>query len=380
MGTDAGEGIRGLREHFLRAHEQERLRGGARRVRVLYQQLAATAEIGSPEQGDYERGVHFYLDIERTVHLLERWSRGVLLSEYPKLADELSRLIRPRPRRDLSAREHALVLERRLAALTPFEEPRREPGRRPQAIFLAGQPGAGKTSLQESIRDVLGASTAVVYHRDDNAEAHPLYAQIFEEDPFTALPEAARDLAPDLEQRCLEHLWAQRYDTVVVDPLGDRADARDLLDGFAEAGYRVAVAFVAAHSSQSLLGIADRFKRGLDHEGLGRWTESEEHQRIYDALPGVARHLESGNHAEAVYVVDRGGGVVYENHRPADGVFEPPYAAGKRLRARRDSVPTPEESEHFNDRLAHLRSRSARRNSPDGRDRPGPRNRPGTAG
>ncbi|WP_160167397.1 hypothetical protein [Nocardiopsis valliformis] len=93
-----GRGSRASGGHFLRAHEQERLRGGARRVRILYQQLAATAEVGAPEQGDYERGVHFYLDIERTVHLLERWSRGVLLSEYPKLADELSRLVRPRPR------------------------------------------------------------------------------------------------------------------------------------------------------------------------------------------------------------------------------------------------------------------------------------------
>ena len=99
MGTDAGEGIRGVREHFLRAYEQERLRNGARRVRVLYQQLAATAEAGSPEQGDYERGVHFYLDIERVVHLLEPRSRDVLLSGYPGLADELSRLARPRPRR-----------------------------------------------------------------------------------------------------------------------------------------------------------------------------------------------------------------------------------------------------------------------------------------
>ncbi|GAA1082229.1 hypothetical protein [Nocardiopsis metallicus] len=58
MATDAGEGRQGFREHFRQAHDQERLRNGAHRVRILYQQLAATAEVGSPEQGDYERGVH----------------------------------------------------------------------------------------------------------------------------------------------------------------------------------------------------------------------------------------------------------------------------------------------------------------------------------
>lgn len=36
MGTDAGEGIQGFREHFRRSYRQERLRNGARRVRVLY--------------------------------------------------------------------------------------------------------------------------------------------------------------------------------------------------------------------------------------------------------------------------------------------------------------------------------------------------------
>lgn len=377
MDADAGEGVQGYRKRFLESYGQERLRNGARRVRILYQQLAATAEDGSPEQDDYERGVSFYLDIERTVHLLERRSRDTLLSEYPKLADDLSRLVRPRGHRTLSPREHALLLERRLASLTPFEEPRREPGRRPQAVFLAGQPGAGKTSLQESVREVLGAATTVVYQRDDNAEAHPAYAEIFEHDPFGALPEAARYLAPDLEERCLEHLWSGPYDTVVVDPLGDRADAAALLGGFAAAGYRVVVAFVAAHGSQSLLGIADRFQSGLDHEGIGRWAGFEEHQRIYGALPGVAHHLEAGAHAEAVYVVDRRGGIVHENHRPADGAFEGPPTAGEAIRARRARPPTAEEAEHFTDRLARLRSRSERRDRAGGKSRPGGKDHPG---
>ncbi|WP_017589477.1 zeta toxin family protein [Nocardiopsis ganjiahuensis] len=371
MGADTGEGIRGHREHFLRTYEQERLRNGARRVRILYQQLAATAEDGSPEQDDYERGVRFYLDIERTVHLLERRSRDTLLSEYPKLADELSRLVRTRGHRGLSPREHRLVLERRLSVLTPFEQPERAPGVRPQAVFLAGQPGAGKVSLQESVRDVLGGTTAVVYHRHDNAEAHPAYAEIFEDDPFGALPEAARHLDPDLERHCLEHLWSGPYDTVVVDPLGDTADAEALLGGFAAAGYRVVVAFVAAHSSHSLLGIADRFQSGLDHEGLGRWVGAQEHQRIYDALPEVARHVEAGGHAEALYVVDRRGGVVHENHRPVGGGFEAPLVTGDRLREHRARRPSPEEARHFDARVAHLRSRAEQGSGAERGDRSG---------
>ncbi|GAB3686984.1 zeta toxin family protein [Nocardiopsis oceani] len=360
------EWLRGYREHFADAYAQERVRGAVRRVRILYQQLAAAAEDGSLEEAEYEQGARFYLRVERRAHLLGPRGRRTVTEEYPGLADELAKLVRPRGDRSLTPREHALVSARRRIALTPPRPSGRQtgrpdgriPGERPQAVFLAGQPGAGKTSLLETVRSVVGAGTTAVYHRDDNAEAHPAYAEIFEDDPFSALTEAARHLAPDLERRCLEHVRAGPHDVVVVDPLGDPGDAEDLLGGFTGAGYRVSVTFVAAHHSDSLLGIADRFQSGLDHEGIGRWADAGEHQRIYDALPEVAHHVESGGLADSVYVVDRRGGLLHENHLSASGSSGASPGARETLRAHRAGPISEEEAAHFRDRLAYVRKRS----------------------
>ena len=352
------ERLRGYREHFGDAYAQERVRGAVRRVRILYQQLAAAAEDRSPEEAEYEQGARFYLRVERRAHLLGTRGHRTVSEEYPKLADELSELVRPRGDRSLTPREHALVSARRRIALTPPRQFARVPGERPQAVFLAGQPGAGKTSLLETVRSVVGSGTTTVYHRDDNAEAHPAYAEIFEDDPFGSLTEAARHLAPELERHCLEHVRAGPHDVVVVDPLGDPDDAEELLGGFTGAGYRVSATFVAARHSDSLLGIADRFQSGLDHEGFGRWADTGEHQRIYDALPEAAHHVESGGLADSVYVVDRRGGVLHENHRGAAGAFGAPPAAREVLRAHRDGPVTEEEAAHFRDRLAYVRKRS----------------------
>lgn len=341
----------------VHGERQERLRGSIRLVRALYQQLAATAEDGSPEQADYEQGVLFYLDVERRAHLLGDQSRETVLREYPGLADELSSLLRRRPGRTLTEREQELVRSRRRAALTPVRTRRRERGERPRVVFLGGQPGAGKSTLREVLRERMGARSTVVYDRADDAEAHPLFVQIFADDHFAAAGEAARGLDPTIERGCLEHIRSGPHDAVVVDPLGDLEDARGLVRPFAEAGYHVSVVLLAVHDSVSLLGLARRFQEGVDRDGLARWVSPEEHHRTYEALPEVARGLEADPAVHALFVADREGTTVHRGRRGADGRWEHPPGAAEALEVERRRPPTEEETARFQADLAALRSR-----------------------
>lgn len=335
----------------------ERLRGSIRLVRALYQQLAATAEDGSPEQADYEQGVLFYLDVERRAHLLDERAQDTVIREYPVLADGLSSLLRRRSGRTLTEPEQELVRRRRRAALTPIETRRRERGERPRVVFLGGQPGAGKSTLLEVLRERLGARSTVVYDRADDAEAHPLFVQIFADDHFVAARETARGLDPTLERGCLEHVRSGPYDVVVVDPLGDLEDARALVRPFAEAGYHVSVVLLAVHDSVSLLGVARRFQEGVDREGFARWVPPEEHRRAYLALPEVARGLETDPAVHALFVTDREGATVYRNRRRADGRWAHPTGAVEALIVERERTLTEEEAARFQDDLAALGSR-----------------------
>lgn len=113
------------------------------------------------------------------------------------------------------------------------------------------------------------------------------------------------------------------------------------------AGYRIAVVYIATNEANSLLGMADRYQRAKDTVGYGRWLEPELHNRAYAGMPDAAHALELQGRVDDIYVVDRDGNVLYENHRADDGVMPPPYQARETILAERNRPPTPAEQQRF---------------------------------
>jgi hypothetical protein len=53
----------------------------------------------------------------------------------------------------------------------------RPPWRKPTVLFILGQPGAGKTTMQAAAMDRLGMKKAYVLDHDELLEKHPEYAR-----------------------------------------------------------------------------------------------------------------------------------------------------------------------------------------------------------
>ncbi|MCY9786048.1 zeta toxin family protein [Nocardiopsis sp. EMB25] len=188
---------------------------------------------------------------------------------------------------------------------------------RPRALLIGGQPGSGKSTLQRLLLPVLPEGT-VSYDGDDLLRLAPDYEWAMTADDRVASRTLSRQIA-GLHQLAMEHVRERRVDVVCSHPLG-RADwAAAWVEGFRSAGYRVEVAFVATHSSNSAFGIVDRHERSRRDQGFGRWITPEDHDRFYLGVPNSIEFLETHRLVDSLFVLSRLGEVLYANHLTEEG-------------------------------------------------------------
>jgi predicted ABC-type ATPase len=180
----------------------------------------------------------------------------------------------------------------------------RPPWRQPTVLFIAGQPGAGKTTMQAAAIDRLGMKNAYVVDHDELLEKHPNYARGALEDDYSASGVYGQD-ASAWRGWALQDVQARRMDVVVPFPISGQYDL-DLMRQFQDKGYRVEVALAAVHESQSQLGIMERFLDGRQEAGYGRWIGADQHDQIYQDMLGTADAIEAQGLADALHVYRRG--------------------------------------------------------------------------
>ncbi|MEU3024334.1 zeta toxin family protein [Nocardiopsis alba] len=252
--------------------------------------------------------------------------------------------------------EKEIAVQRRIDDITPLERPDRGAYDRPRAIILGGQPGVGKSTTQDDLVDGLGRSSTASYDGDDNSKFHPFFKEIARSSRFEGYDLAGQMLPANMHRRCMDHLRAgsPKYDVVASHPLGRKEWAESWVRGFSDEGYHTSVAFVASHESNSLLGIADRYQTSRDERGYGRWVGRRWHDDFYRNIPEVAHDLESRGLVDSIYVTNRDGRILYENHRGSDGRMRDPLGARDTIKAERDRQPTAEETERFESRVSYL--------------------------
>ncbi|GAA1152996.1 hypothetical protein GCM10009630_59210 [Kribbella jejuensis] len=264
-------------------------------------------------------------------------------------------------RLELTAYEARALVDRRLAQITPEQQPVRAPGQRPLAMLIGGPPGSGKSTTQWLLQASLGPGTVAVYDFDDDITAHPRYDAIMRARGILAADDIARSLPPGMIRRCLEHLrrGTPQYDVIASAPLHRPELARGWVDGFRDVDYRVALVYVVTHEANCRLGRAGRYQQAVDDTGIGRWVPPERGRLAYRLVPGTAQTIESESSVDDLYIVDRDGYVWYESHRGADGLIPEPWLAEQQILALRNLPPTPAEDELFHASAQPLLDRSA---------------------
>ena len=251
---------------------------------------------------------------------------------------------------ELTRHESQALLAYRLTQITPPQPPNRSPGVRPLAVLIGGTPGTGKSTIQWLLQSSLGQETVAVYDYDDDAAAHPRYEAIMRAYGLRGQEAVVQSLPPNLFHDCLAHLRLSDppYDLIASAPLEGEDVTRRWVDRFRPADYRVVLVYAVTNEANSALGRANRYQLGRDDTGIGRWVlDSALGSRADNAIPDIALAIEAASYVDDLYIVDRDGYVLYENHRGEDGLMAPPFLARDKALAEHLRPATPAEHDWF---------------------------------
>ncbi|MFZ3573737.1 zeta toxin family protein [Streptomyces sp. BH097] len=193
------------------------------------------------------------------------------------------------------------------------------PQRRPVAVVVAGQPGAGKTTLADLLHAALDRrGGAVRVSRDLYKSAHDAYPELLAADVRTA----GSRVRPDTQawQRAVEEAARQgRFDVVVESALADPDEFREQATALRAAGYRIEVVALAIPEAVSQLGVLDRYLRAADENR--RFVAWENHDTCAAGMLRTLDVIEREQLADRICVVRRGAVPLYDNER-TDGAWQ----------------------------------------------------------
>ncbi|MFG2910922.1 zeta toxin family protein [Kitasatospora sp. NPDC048286] len=207
----------------------------------------------------------------------------------------------------LSADEHdfvfdAVIVPAMLSAVVSQDQP--------LVVYIAGQPGAGKTRAAQLVHRTL--RSPVRLSGDDFKVLHPDYLQLLRTDPRRASERIRADYRA-WQARAEAYVRERRGNLVIeTTPAGPpkfAAEARK----FRRAGYRVELLVLAVRAADSRQGTAHRYAR-VSGRGLpARFTTAAGHDAHFQVLPDVVAAAEELAAVDQVTVMRRDATALYRS-------------------------------------------------------------------
>jgi predicted ABC-type ATPase len=194
---------------------------------------------------------------------------------------------------------------------------------------VAGQPGSGKSSLQNELKKQLGLTMAVKIDTDEFRVYHPRWLHLSRLDDRTAADRTHID-AKRWTAMAVNHAATQRYDIILSATLKSPLTARRLLSALREADYHIIVAVIAVHASISRLSILNRYMRQRALQGFGRYVPGEMHDSAYTGVLESVDLIDSSTLADEVMVLSRNRVDDFTYHNYLDSVGQWRRPAGTR--------------------------------------------------
>ncbi|MFM9700938.1 zeta toxin family protein [Streptomyces europaeiscabiei] len=237
----------------------------------------------------------------------------------------------------LSADEHRWIFDEPitptvLANVTPRDDPR--------AVYVIGQPGAGKLLAARMVRRVMRTGTTKLVG-DDFKAAHPDYRQMLRQDPRGAGAAIRTDYKAWFAQ-AEEYVRTRRGDLLIEAAPGSADDVLDSALACSQAGYTVELVVLAVREPDSRLATALRYTRALQAGITGRFTTRAGYDRCYRAVADLTAAAETHPAITAVTVIRRDGHALLRQEQPAA-----PGWATWALAAERQRPYTEQEAAHF---------------------------------
>ncbi len=163
------------------------------------------------------------------------------------------------------------------------------PATNPTAVIVGGQPGAGKSSLIEFVKNEF-SDNIVECNADQYRQLHPKAKEILYhyENLF---PNLTTELAQSLNLMLRNECKKQGLNFVLEITMSNGAGANATIQGIKEIGYICNVDLLAVNEKWSRLGTIERLEAQRATERFGRVVSSEFHDRRYNEMPLAVKEV-----------------------------------------------------------------------------------------
>ncbi|MEV4418464.1 zeta toxin family protein [Patulibacter sp. NPDC049589] len=178
--------------------------------------------------------------------------------------------------------------------IVPHELERAQRVPRPRVVYIGGQPGAGKSALQDRLRDQLeatdGRHSVLEINNDRFRLYHPRYRELQRIDDQRASvltnPDANAwvDLAIDASRTIRSHVFLESS-------LRRTDEILKTTRGYRDAGFGAELHLVVTHPLISRISVAERYLGQIDTGQPGRYVVTDTQQEAIDLLPRSLRAL-----------------------------------------------------------------------------------------
>lgn len=195
---------------------------------------------------------------------------------------------------------------------------------RPTAILLAGQSGAGKSTVSNDLRQALQQRGGYIAVDADHFRHHLPYVEDLDREDADFSTQTQVD-AGALANAIRDEAIKNRRNLVIDGTLRDSDAAIELAKTLRDNGYRVELHAMAVNEQISYERATSRYERDRAAGKPARYVSKDWHDRSYAGMADSVRRLEYSAAVDRVSVYDRLGNVVHEQAPMKGKVVSAPY-------------------------------------------------------
>jgi predicted ABC-type ATPase len=191
-----------------------------------------------------------------------------------------------------------------------------KPVKKPIAIILGAQPGAGKTELERVARIELNENV-MVCNPDNLRDYHP-EAETIKQYHEQYYPDLTTEYAQAWKNELINYCLANRLNFIMETTFASGPDINRIIREMKDRDYRVEIKLLAVHPRLSLLGTQVRFEEMKAKEEAGRVVSKEVHDDRYAKLIPTLYLVQSEGLYDKIQIYGRN--VAATGHHLVDGV------------------------------------------------------------
>ncbi|OFL29779.1 zeta-toxin [Fusobacterium sp. HMSC064B12] len=196
-----------------------------------------------------------------------------------------------------------------------FYKSRYSTQKNPKAFLLGGQPGAGKSGLENMINI---KNEYVSISGDDYRKFHPLYDQLNkiygkEASKYT------QKWAGEMVEHLLKEARKEKWNVILEGTLRKAELPIKEARGFKENGYSVELYVVAVKPEKSYLGTLERYEEMIAKGRVPRMTPKEHHDLVVDNIIDNLEIIYKSKAFDNIKIFDRENNLLY-NYKESPGI------------------------------------------------------------